>query len=106
MEHAVIINVPLSDADLGTPGDDAVIESIDAEIRSFLSTSTAGEWDGHEFGGGWARIFCYGDNADVLFDALLDVLLAMTLPARTFAVKRYGSPGAREDLIELSGGAA
>jgi hypothetical protein len=106
MEEAVVVNIPLSDSDLGSIDDDAIVEAVDAAIRTRLADSPAGAWDGHKFGGGWARIFCYGDSADVLFDTLAEILLGSDLPFGTVVVKRYGPPGSRENLLPLSGGSA
>ncbi len=105
-QHAVIVNFPLSDDSLGNFEDDAIAEALSAKIIHVLSNTSVGEWDGHEFAGGWARFFCYGSNADVLFDRLATVLFDETLPAGSYAMKRYGPPGAREQTVSLTGGRA
>jgi len=106
MENAVVVNIPLSDDHLGTTQDDALVEALDARIRTALEGAAVGEWDGHEFGRGWARVFCYGPSANALFDVLANILLGDALPGGSFAVKRYGPPGAAQEIVQLSSGTA
>lgn len=104
MLHAVIVNIPLSDNGLGSFEDDSFVEALDKKIVHALAETSVGEWDGHEFGAAWARVFCFGSNADELFDALETVLLDEILPAGSYALKRYGPPGAREQTVSLTTG--
>lgn len=107
MEDAVVVNIALSDDGFGTPEDDVLVEVLDARIRAALQSAAVGKWDGHEFGGGWARVFCCGPSADALFEVLANILLAVErLPAGSYAVKRYHSQGTPQQIIQLSSGAA
>src|SRR5437870_2154053 len=57
-QACVIIAVRLEDDDLGTEADDRFVEAIEQSIRDRLEIAPElGHWDGHEFGGGWSRIF-------------------------------------------------
>jgi hypothetical protein len=106
MEHAVIVSIPLTDGDLGSSHDDKLVDKLEHTIREALDDGYAGSWDGHEFGGGCAQIFCYGADGDLLFDALAGPLLAAVLPPGSCATKRYGLPGAPCVVIGLTGGEA
>lgn len=65
-----MIRVRLSDDDLGTAADDEIVEHIETAILSALKlTESTARWDGHEFGGGWAVIFCYGRDVEALVNA-------------------------------------
>ena len=77
-EHAYLIRVRLSDDDLGTAADDEIVELIETAIIGALLETTA-RWDGHEFGGGWAVIFCYGRDAVALGKCITDAFLELEL---------------------------
>jgi hypothetical protein len=73
--------------------EDSLIEAIEA--------SGAGEFDGNEIGQGQVTLYMYGPDADRLFAAIEPVLVGVPLPPGCVAVKRYGEPGAREEVVEL-----
>ena len=75
-QACVIIAVRLEDDDLGTDADDRFVETIEQSIREKLEAAPdLGHWDGHEFGGGWATIFCYGKEGASLSDCVLGAIL-------------------------------
>jgi len=43
----------------------------------------------------------YGADADLLFDVVGPVLDGMDLPPGSYALKRYGPPGAHETRVNL-----
>jgi hypothetical protein len=104
--EALLIRVRLSDDDLGSADDDDRVYALENAVESALADKEAGHFDGHEFGGGWATIFCYGESATQLFEAAVPALLQAALRSGSCAVKRYGGPGAREEVVHLDGGAA
>jgi hypothetical protein len=106
-EHAVLIRLRLTDDEFGTTEDaDAAYALEDKVLEALASRIDIGECDGHEFGGGWFAIFCYGPDAERLFETLSPVLLGSDFPKGSLAVKRYGPPGAAEEIIQLTSGAA
>ena len=79
-EHGVLIRIQLSDSELGTTADDEFVDAIDNAIRAAVERAPrVGSWDGHEFGGGWAIVFCYGENATALSERVIEALLALDL---------------------------
>jgi len=104
--EALLIRIRLSDDDLGSAEDDDRVSALERAVESALADKHTGHLDGHEFGGGWAIIFCYGESATLLFEAALRTLLEAALGDGSCAVKRYGGPGSREEVVDLSGGAA
>jgi hypothetical protein len=75
-EASVIISVRLKDDDLGTAADDRFVETLERAIREQLEVAPEiGYWDGHEFGGGWAAVFCYGKDGALLSDCVLGAIL-------------------------------
>jgi hypothetical protein len=101
-KHAVLIRVPLSDNDLGTAEDDALVDCLEIAIRTTLEREPrVGMWDGHEFGAGWAVIFCYGSDPSVLLDRVTEALLPLELP-RAITVATQTKPSDRFDNMILS----
>jgi hypothetical protein len=75
-QACVIIAVRLEDDHLGTEADDRFVEAIEHSIRDRLEVAPElGRWDGHEFGGGWATIFCNGKEGALLSDCVLGAIL-------------------------------
>ena len=105
-QEALFIRIRLSDDDLGSARDDERVYALEKAIEIALTDKHAGHFDGHEFGGGWATVFCYGESATQLFEAAVSTLLQAALRGGSCAVKRYGGPGSREEVVDLSGGAA
>jgi plasmid stabilization system protein ParE len=72
----VTVEVQLQDGDFGTEADDQYIEMLEGAIQERLASAPrAGRWEGHEFGGGWAVIYCYGRDGARLSDVVLDAVL-------------------------------
>jgi hypothetical protein len=88
-EHAVFVHLKLSSA-LGTPAEVAAVRELSITLERVLRESASGEYDGDEFGGGECVLYMYGDDADVLFDAIAPTLRASTLGANGWVSKRYG----------------
>jgi hypothetical protein len=104
-EHCVQLIVKLSDENFGKGDERTGMYEIEDALELALEESDAGEYDGHEFGGGKCVFYMYGENADELFNALRDTLemLKQTLAGRARVVRRYGPPeeGVREETAEL-----
>jgi hypothetical protein len=100
-EHAVLLHIP-------TRGEMPTSEELDAshamqdELAAAIEAADAGELDGDEWGGGEGVIFCYGPDADRLFEAMIPVLEKRPFPKGSHAIKRYGGPdGSRTERVSL-----
>jgi hypothetical protein len=93
----------LSDGKFGTSEEVSSINELSEILEAAIEEHEAGEFDGDEFGGGVARFFMYGPDADKLFDAIKQPLLDSPLSRGGYAVKRYGPPedGIKEVRVEL-----
>lgn len=89
-EHAVLVKVPLPAGQTGWE----VVSLISERLAERIDVRGVGEFDGDEFGEGWATLYCYGPDADLLWAAVDDVVDLPSLPAGAHAIKRYGGPGA------------
>jgi hypothetical protein len=101
LDQAVIINLKLSDDDMGTPEDDDPIYELEATLEEAVEGSGAGEFDGDEWGGGYCRLFLYGADADRLFHTVLPALMAFDALPGSYLVKRFGAQGAQESVVRL-----
>ncbi len=105
--EAVIVRLKLSDAEFGEWSErEATYTLEDQLIDVFAGGAALGEFDGHEFGGGFATLYMYGRSADRIAEAVLPVLAQGQHRAGSTLVKRFGPPGAPEQTIALSEGSA
>ena len=101
-QACVIIAVRLEDDDLGTEADDRFVETIEQSIRDKLEVAPElGHWDGHEFGAGWATIFCYGKNGALLSDCVLGAILPFH-STRELCVTNDGPRGPEDFMLLLA----
>jgi hypothetical protein len=105
IEQALIITIPLSDGANGTHEEQQHLFKLEDELMKAIEQSGAGEYDGNEIGGGTFTIYAYGSSAEGLFNAAWPVLGRYDLPQGSRAVKRYGKPGAKQDLVSIGKGA-
>jgi hypothetical protein len=79
-EYVCVLRARLSDDDLGTPADDEVVEFIESVVIGALELmGPTARWDGHEFGGGWAVIYCYAHDAVALSKCISAAILKLEL---------------------------
>ena len=93
-DHALLVYLPYTDTDLGP------LFAIEDALMAAIEECGAGELDGNDVGGGEATLFMYGPDADRLFEAV-EATLRQLLPPGSRAVKRYGAPGAPQNVISL-----
>ncbi len=96
-EHAVLIHVAAPDNT-----DKFGLDLIEDPIIEALEATDAGEYDGNDIGPDSAVIYLYGGDADRLLDAVRPALQDAPLPDGSYAVKRYGPPGADEERVPLT----
>ena len=105
-QHALLVKIRFSDDEFGSPEERDLVYEIEDQLLAVFSGSGTGECDGHEFGGGWGVVFCYGQNAEELFASAAPIILRYDLPMGSHVVKREGGPGATESVLLLSPGCA
>ena len=97
-QHAVLITIgpPADPSEFGLDlVEDPIIEVLEAD-------PDLGEYDGHVIGAEGAVIYLYGADADRLLAGIEPALRTTPLPAGSWALKRYGGPGAREETVPLT----
>ena len=66
-----------------------------------VEESGAGEFDGNEIGGGFFTLYMYGPSALELWEAVAPLLRRFQASAGSYAIRRYGKPGADQDRVDL-----
>lgn len=100
-EQAVILSMRLSNDHFGTDLEDEQLARLEARLEKTLTESNAGEWDGHETGGGYHKIFLYGPCAEELSQAIIMTVLEFDALPGSYMVKRFGEIGSDEQYIWL-----
>ena len=93
-EHAVIVHISNS------TNPDTGLDMIEDPLIDAIEAAGVGEFDGNEVGPDEALLFMYGPDANALWRVVEPVLRDANLGSGSYAVLRYGPPGAR-DRIEL-----
>lgn len=90
MEHAVLVEIPLTGDGFGTSEEqDVVIRLEDALTRALAADPTI-EVDGHEFGDGKATLYIYGRDADEIFRLAKPELAKHPSSESIVVTRRYG----------------
>jgi len=100
-DQALIIKIRLSDDDMGSKEDEDRMFKLDDELRDAITKAQAGDYDGHEFGAGNFTVYIYGASAERLFEVAWPILALYEFRAGSHAIKRYGKPGAKKDIVPL-----
>jgi hypothetical protein len=94
----------LSNDRFGNEAEDESLARLEAQLERCLQSQAAGEWDGHETGGGYHKIFMYGPCAHRLADSILPLVLLYPALPGSYMVKRFGEVGSDEQYIWLDSG--
>lgn len=101
-EQALLVYIKLSDNEIGTDLESEAIYALKERLVKIVENSTKGQFDEHEFGGGFCTFFIYGPNTDDLFETIMPAITNETLTYGSYLVKRYGKPGAKQEIIDLN----
>jgi hypothetical protein len=91
----------LSNDNFGNEAEDASLAKLEGQLENALKGTGAGEWDGHETGGGYHKIFLYGPCAEKLSQTILMTVLEYDALPGSYMVKRFGELGSDEQYIWL-----
>jgi hypothetical protein len=100
-EQAVIIHLKLADGNFGDPQEREAIIALGDKLNQIIKKKRVGEYDGHEFGEGFATLYMYGPDATKLFDAIIETVKEHPSRSGSHIIKRFGSPGAKEERRDL-----
>ena len=96
-EEALIVRLKLSDEEFGEWFEREAAYALEDRLIQLFASGSFGEFDGHEFGSGFATLFMSGPSAERMGKAVLSVLDGVTVPRGSVMTKRFGPPGSREE---------
>ena len=87
------------------PGEEVLsLDLLEEPLIEAIEGSGAGEFDGNSISldGEQVVLYMYGPDADSLFAAISGVLREVDVPPGSYAIKRFGGPGSREERVDLN----
>ena len=100
-EQALIVSIRLSDASFGTHEEREKLFKLEDKLITAIKSSSAGEYDGNEIGGGTFTMYMYGASTARLWEVVSPIIRTLPPATGSYAIERYGGPGAKEDRIPL-----
>ena len=73
-EQAVLVYLKLSDDEFGEFDEREAIFALEDRLIEAITSKSAGEYDGHEFGEGFGTLYMYGESADALYQVALPIV--------------------------------
>lgn len=100
-QHALLVYIRLGDDEHGSSGEREDLFELEDRLIEALDAKQAGELDGNEVGGGFFTIYIYGSSASQMWEAAAPILNGFDVPVGSYAIKRFGDPGAQEERVAL-----
>lgn len=100
-QEALIVHLQMSDSKFGAVDERQNLFKLEDEIIELMDKTSEGEYDGNEIGEGVLTMYIYGASADRLWALISPILKSFDSLPGSFALKRFGPPGAMEQKITL-----
>jgi hypothetical protein len=100
-EHAIIVTIKLRSEEMGDKAERDQIITLEHKLSDAIESSSAGELDGDEWGGGACTIYMYGQNAERLLSITLPIPREFRPPLGSYVVTRQGNSDADGRRIPL-----
>jgi hypothetical protein len=98
-KQLLLICLKLSDNEMGSEVDDEYVEELERQLISLTEELDFAHWDGHEYGGGYAKIFLYCTDVDLLYKASFKLLKHFQFTPASQIILQYGPPGSDQFVI-------
>ena len=98
-QQAVVVFLKLSDDEFGSFEEREFIFDLEERIRTAVQQE--GEYDGHEFGGGWAKLYLYGPDCRQLSARIVPLLRDFRPLPGSYVIQRPGAPGTVESTLRV-----
>ncbi len=96
-EEALIIKLAVTGGKFGSDEERTRIKALESDLEEAIkNTPGVGEFDGDEFGEGFCTLYMYGLSADQLLTTTSPTIRKMATFPGSFAIRRYGAPGATQ----------
>jgi len=101
--QSLIVAINLCSGGMGDKEERGRIIALEEQLSAAIENSSAGEFDGDEFGGGICTIYMYGPSAERLLAVTWPILREFHAPSGSYVIKRCGSSDEDEHRIPLNG---
>ena len=89
-EQALIVTIRLHSGDMGDKEERTRILALQHQLSDAIENSSAGEFDGDEWGGETCTIYMYGPSAERLLSVTWPILKEFHAPPDSYLTKRCG----------------
>ena len=87
-EHAVVVSLRLGEGDSRAIHER--IAALTSRLEAVLAQIPGGEFGGLDLRGGFCLLYCYGNDAEEVYNAIAAPLAAYTPEPGSWAIKRFG----------------
>jgi hypothetical protein len=88
-EQLLLLSLKLSDSETGGEEDLEYVESFEEKLVEKVESLDFALWDGHEYGGGYAKIFLYTSDVDKLYKSLYKTLKNLNFTPGSMIILQY-----------------
>jgi phage gp16-like protein len=99
-EQLLLVTLKLSDSDMGSDEDTEYVENLEEKLIQKVEALDFAFWDGHEFGGGFAKIFLYTSDVDQLYKALYKTFKNINFTLGSCIVLQYSQTPMEHFVID------
>lgn len=89
LEQLLLICIKLSDNDMGNDLDDEYVEGLEMDLIQMVDGLDFARYDGHEWGGGFSKIYIYTNEVDRLYKHLFKKLKAFSFTPGSHIILNY-----------------
>lgn len=100
-EQAVILYLKVSNRAFGSGEEASLIHSFEDKLEQTIKEKGLGEFDGDEFGEGYATLYMYSADARALYQGIAGAIEGFRPHPGSYVILRYGPPGARQEKKRL-----
>ncbi len=88
-QQLLIVSLKLSDGETGNQDDNEYVEDLEQKLVEKVEELEFAFWDGHEFGEGYAKIFLYTTDVDLLYKELYKTLKNVNFTPGSLIILQY-----------------
>jgi hypothetical protein len=88
-EQLLLISLKLSDGEMGSADDEDYVEDLERKLAKKVEDLDFAFWDGHEYGGGYAKIFLYSSDVDKLYKTIYKTLKNINFTPGSLVILQY-----------------
>ncbi len=88
-EQLLLISLKLSDSEMGSSEDEEYVEGIEEKLIQKVEELDFAFWDGHEYGGGYAKVFLYTSDVDKLYKSIYSTLKKINFTPGSLIILQY-----------------